>query len=304
MSGQLVGEVIAAAAELKSRGLSERGFHALIAIAEKCHAETRQASIPWSHIRDGLYGASLSTAKRAIADLKRAEALRVVKRGFDNHAGRIAAPIYEILELSDDDTQVSASPEPTGHPSEPFGRRGERVTQVTQSLGGERVKPGGRTGQIGERTGHPGDLLNGSTNGSTNGESARKREATEPLDVAAVPQPGNVLSQISSPAKGNGGHASRADLDDPNFGLGRRPPDHCSKNPIDGCPDPCHACGAGKRWDADYAAAKSAADKAAAERRRQNIANCELCDEFGWLITDPNHRDESARRCGHRQAVA
>lgn len=34
MSGQLVGEVIAASPTFQKRGLSERGFHALIAIAE------------------------------------------------------------------------------------------------------------------------------------------------------------------------------------------------------------------------------------------------------------------------------
>jgi hypothetical protein len=42
VSGQLVGEVIAASPTLQKRGVSERGFYALVAIAEKCHPHTRQ----------------------------------------------------------------------------------------------------------------------------------------------------------------------------------------------------------------------------------------------------------------------
>lgn len=145
MSGQLVGEVIAASGSLKARGLSERGFHALVAIAEKAHTESRQGSVRWEHIRAGLYGASLSTAKRAIADLRSANLVSVVKRGYDNQHGVVRAPIYEIAPLT------------------------ERVTQVSQSPGGERVKSRGRTGQIDDRTGHLGDLLDGSFDGPFDG---------------------------------------------------------------------------------------------------------------------------------------
>lgn len=161
MSGQLVGEVLAASDELRGRGLSSRGFYALIAIAEKASTHNRQASVPWKHIRAGLYGASASTAKRAISDLKDAGLVRVLRRGFDNQNGRVEAPIYEIQPI------------------------GEQVTQVTQSGGGRTGHLGDpiaadrtghledRTGHFGDRTGHPGDLLNGSTNGSTNGGRAR-----------------------------------------------------------------------------------------------------------------------------------
>ena len=65
MSGQLVGEVIVASETLRARGVSERGFQALIAIAEKANTNTRQASVRWDHIRAVQYGTSLSTAKRA-----------------------------------------------------------------------------------------------------------------------------------------------------------------------------------------------------------------------------------------------
>lgn len=166
MSGQLVGEVIAASAELRAKGLSMRGFVALMAIAERCRPETRQASVPWSHIKAGLFGASHSTAKRAVADLKTVGVLRVVKRGFDNHNGRVCAPIYEIQPLGERATQVTQST-----PS-------QQVTQVSQSPGGERVKSGGRTGQIDDRMGHSGDLLTVSTNGSLNGARASSGRCT------------------------------------------------------------------------------------------------------------------------------
>ncbi|WP_133060155.1 hypothetical protein, partial [Mycolicibacterium wolinskyi] len=162
MSGQLVGEVLAAADALRARGLSPRGFYALIAIAEKAETHSRRASVRWDHIRAALYGSqkdedgqlrpvSPSTAKRAVADLKSAGLIRVVKRGFDNQNGRVCAPIYEVRPLdskqTEQVTQVTQSVD------------SEQVTQVTQSTGTERVKSGGRTGQIDDRTGHLGDLL-------------------------------------------------------------------------------------------------------------------------------------------------
>lgn len=92
MSGQLVGEVIAASNTLRARGVSERGFQALIAIAEKANTKTRQASVRWDHIRDVQYGTSLSTAKRAVKELLDAGYVRKIQRGFNNQQGRSAAP--------------------------------------------------------------------------------------------------------------------------------------------------------------------------------------------------------------------
>ena len=109
MSGQLVGEVIAASPTFQKRGLSERGFHALIAIAEKCHTQTRQGSVRWDHIRDCLYGASRRTAQRAVHDLLTAGVLEIVKPGFGNQYGRTCAPIYQIAPLVDNDTWVAQS---------------------------------------------------------------------------------------------------------------------------------------------------------------------------------------------------
>jgi hypothetical protein len=145
MSGQLVGEVIDAATALKACGLSERGYHALVAIAEKSNARTRQGSVRWDHIRAGLYGASKRTAVRAVEDLKNAGVLRVVKPGFNNNHGRSCAPIYEIAPLTDCDTQV------------------------TQSPGTDCDKSGGRLRQNDDRLRHLGVVLDGSIDGSIDG---------------------------------------------------------------------------------------------------------------------------------------
>lgn len=141
MTGQLVGEVLAASQRLREQGLSERGFHALVAIAEKSSTVSRQGSVRWNHIRDGLYGASLSTAKRAVKDLKDAGLIRVIKRGFNNQNGRACAPIYEMTPLT------------------------ERVTQMNHSPSHRAGQTEERTGHIRERTGHPGDPLDGSIDG-------------------------------------------------------------------------------------------------------------------------------------------
>jgi hypothetical protein len=157
MSGQLVGEVIDAATALKAFGLSERGFHALVAIAEKSNARTRQGSVRWDHIRAGLYGASKRTAVRAVEDLKKAGVLRVVKSGFNNNHGRSCAPIYEIAPLTDCDTQV------------------------TQSPGTDCDKSGGRLRQNGDRLRHLGVVLDGSIDGSIDGGARASAErATTP----------------------------------------------------------------------------------------------------------------------------
>ena len=108
MSGQLVGEVIAAVEELKARGITERGFMALIAIAEKCHYETRQGSVRWAWIQAGLFGASKRTAERAVAELRAAAVIHVLAIGFGNRY-RARAPIYSIAPLLDTDTTVSSS---------------------------------------------------------------------------------------------------------------------------------------------------------------------------------------------------
>ncbi|MGV0993426.1 MAG: hypothetical protein ACOYB7_14360 [Mycobacterium sp.] len=97
MSGQLVGEVIDAAEDLVLLGLRRPGFMALIAIAEKCHGETRQGSVRWDHIRGGMFNVCLNTARAAVAELRRLELVAVIKPGHGNRHG-IFAPVYRINE--------------------------------------------------------------------------------------------------------------------------------------------------------------------------------------------------------------
>jgi hypothetical protein len=109
VSGQLVGEVIAAAAALRKQGLSPRGFQALIAIAEKAQTDTRQGSVRWDHIRGALYGASRRTAERAVQDLRDKKVIDLVEAGYKN-GHRSRAPKYEIRPMPDSASQVA---EPT-----------------------------------------------------------------------------------------------------------------------------------------------------------------------------------------------
>ena len=180
MSGQIVGEVIAASDRLRAAGLSERGFHALIAIAEKASAQSRQASVPLRHICAGLFGdldTKKRTAERAIQDLKAAGLIRVVRRGFNNGHGRAAAPIYEIQSLTDTDTDTDADTDTgDGNVEGDTVTSGGNVEGDTDTGDGNAsnvsAKPGGRSRQIEGRSRQSYDGLNGSTNGSTNREPA------------------------------------------------------------------------------------------------------------------------------------
>ncbi len=129
MSGQLVGEVIDASEALRARGVSERGFQALIAIAEKANTNTRHASVRWDHIRAAQYGRSLATAKRAIKELEDAGCIRKIRRGFNNQQGRSAAPIYELSALSVRPDTGRTPPTPNGSSTVIHSGVTEQLTQ-------------------------------------------------------------------------------------------------------------------------------------------------------------------------------
>lgn len=129
MSGQLVGEIIAASDSLRERGLSERAFQALIAIAEKSNTNTRQGSVRWDHIRAAQYGRSLATAKRAIKELEDSGYIRKIKRGFNNQQGRSAAPVYQLSTMPVRPDIAGTSPEPNGSSRVTQSVRTERITQ-------------------------------------------------------------------------------------------------------------------------------------------------------------------------------
>ncbi len=159
VSGQLVGEVLNAAVSLRARGLSERGFHALIAIADKASGD-RTASVRWDHIRAGLYGASKRTAQRAVDDLLTAGVIRIVKVGFRNQRTS-RAPVYEILPFVDDDSQASSS------------TTEDRDTQVSRSSRVDDDKPGSGSRQIESGSRHSGVVLDVSFDGSSDRATVR-----------------------------------------------------------------------------------------------------------------------------------
>lgn len=265
MSGQLVGEVLAASDELRSGGLSERGFHALIAIAEKCDARSRQGSVRWDHIRCGLYGASQSTAKRAVADLQAAGVIRLVKRGFNNQNGRSCAPIYEVGRLTERVTQMTHSPS------------SEQVTLVTQSPLSERVKPAERTAQIEGRSAHPDDLLDGSIDGSIDGGVRTRASKRQQQPLSALP---NWQCNTGPGAHGPFGPRCRLHVNHPD-------------------PPNCRGCRTARET---AAAAKLDAEVRRATEHVQTqtaIEQCSDCDEYGWLLGDDRRVVDPARRCAH-----
>jgi hypothetical protein len=97
MSGQLVGEVLDAAEAGRLVGLSRGDVLALVAIAEKCHAATRQGSVRMTRIQ-AVMNQSRTTAWRAVRTLKDRELIRVVKRGYESH-GTGHANVYEVAVL-------------------------------------------------------------------------------------------------------------------------------------------------------------------------------------------------------------
>lgn len=71
---------------------------ALLAIAEKCPADTRETRVRWDHIRDGMFGAGLNTAKAAVQVLIDCDAVVLVRPGYGNRHQSFA-PTYRLKPL-------------------------------------------------------------------------------------------------------------------------------------------------------------------------------------------------------------
>lgn len=103
MSGQLVGELMRARRDGHLHGLKINYLLAAITIADICRTDDRRGRVPWSVIQrgmsdDGMTPASLRTAERAVAELKKRGVVRVVQRGHKTH-GSVRAPVYEMAVL-------------------------------------------------------------------------------------------------------------------------------------------------------------------------------------------------------------
>jgi hypothetical protein len=274
VSGQLVGEVIAASEELRKRGLSRRGYEALIGIAEKSHAVTRQGSVRRSWIRDAIYGAvSLRAADRAIRELKQLELIAVIQRGYKTPHGKAVAPIYEVSELStligvENTPQLSTPTGVENTPAGAFDTFGEAFDTFGQAF--DTYPP--------PTCGDP--TIDVSIDGSIDGGRARERTA----QPASRPR----LSQRPPPANNPDDeprcqrHSDRARY--PN-------------------PPACRDCRDVRLQHEQDTAMKTeqeqAAQAAAAQARRDAIANCTLCDDHGWLLGPDGAVADRAIRCSH-----
>jgi hypothetical protein len=233
MSGQLVGEVIAASAELRKRGLSRRGYEALIGIAEKSHAVTRQGSVRRSWIRDAIYGAvSLRAADRAIRELKRLELIEVIKRGYKPPKGKAVAPIYEIAELSTPisvDSIAELSTPISVDSSEAFDTSGEAFDTFEKAF---------------DTYPHPtcGDpTIDVSIDGSIDGGGARVSD--EPPNLRVVPDPRNDPPP-PNPNQQPPATATNTGLSPPEQKRPEDEPDspYCPRHRPEGTDQPCFAC--------------------------------------------------------------
>jgi hypothetical protein len=166
MSGQLVGEVIAASPQLRAGGLSRNGFLALIAIAEKCHHQTRQGTVRRSWIQAAIYsGNSTRTAERAVRELRDAKLIDVLKRGYKAPNQKALSTMYELLELPPPIVADANGEAPATHEWRELAaaKSGEAAAKSDQAAA---TQSGG---------------LDGSTDGSTDG-GAREAERTDQPD--------------------------------------------------------------------------------------------------------------------------
>lgn len=279
MSGRLVGEVIAAAPQLRAGGLSKNGFLALLAIAEKCHHVTNEGSVRWGHICDGLYGGSRSTAERAVKELKDSGYVRVVKPGWANKHGDYKAPVYElrITRITSLVTESKGEDHVTGDGIQGEDSVKSKLDSVKSEL--DSVKPPPLI------SGAP--TLDGPIDGPIDG-GARERE---PLDAEPAPDAGGVPPPKSEQSANGIGSADRSTA------ATSPPSPYCVDHP-QGTPKSCNACGGARRareaWDQEQAAHIDA-ERAAI---RAEISACPDCDQNG--LTEPE--EGPTRRCTqHRQ---
>ena len=183
MSGQLVGEVLDAAEAGLLDGLSPPAFHALLAIAERCHQTTRQGWVPRSRIQAAIWGHnSPRTASRAVCELRDAGLIVVVKRGYQAPGSQPMASVYELTKLTPPKVARASA-------------------QADAKIG---EKPGRKPGQAHAKTGQAHATQGGATNGIYNGNTQRENPPYPPEPETVSPQ---------SVAKGWGKQPTPAELD-------------------------------------------------------------------------------------------
>lgn len=264
MSGRIVGEVKAAAGTLRGMGLSRPAYWALVMIAEEAR-EDRRGRISQEELADAMW-VSVSTVKRAVAELVETGLVEVVERGFRRGNGQALSTLYRVAALPA--LIGPARPAPCG--------------TVPSTVHGELLTP--------SSTGH-GELL-------TLVSTAQNEVSTAHLDellpvVIPVREGGGYVS--GEP------HLAREDREDPTTGdhwHGDAPPARCPRHagdPRPFIPTPCAPCASQRAAHARWQGA-AAEREAAHERARLAVIDaCSHCDPYG-LRELPDGR---VARCDH-----
>jgi hypothetical protein len=226
MSGQLVGEVLAARADYLA-DLTPAQTLALVAIANRCAPATRQCWIANAEIQT-VIGQSQRTTERTLGLMRERGVIRMVKRGYKTH-GVTRAPVYELALLPP--PKMAGADD--GAPATQVGE-----SNTTCSRQNSNLLPPKR--QLAPAT--LGGGLNVLTNVLTNeGEGGAFPDLRL---VPAVPDHGNALSPLNDLPDNN--------HDDP------EPPEFCAAHMPHGTSTSCRVCKVARinheRWDGRQAA--------------------------------------------------
>jgi hypothetical protein len=175
MSGQLVGEVLDAAEAGQLDGLSPAAFHALLAIAERCHHITRQGWVPRSRIQAAIWGHnSPRTASRAVCELRDAGFIIIIKRGHQAPGSQPMASVYELTKLT---------------PPKVARASAQADAKIGEKPGRKPGQAHAKTGQAHAKTGQAHATQGGALNGITNVTTQREYPPNPPEHETVSPQP-------------------------------------------------------------------------------------------------------------------
>ncbi|MDA4110179.1 hypothetical protein [Mycolicibacterium holsaticum] len=294
MSGQLVGEVLDARTGHLA-DLTQAQTLALVAIAEKCHTDSRQGSVRLAHVQAAI-GKSPRTAVRTLEQLKDRGLIRVVKRGYKSH-GVARANIYELLALTpprvaqpsdnacatQDGVSTADVVAPTPDVVAPFS------DVVTPPLGG---------------------TLDGSIDGSLDGSACAREESPTP-----EPQPS--IDDLPEEQSAVNDTASAAAIAVPPHiaalpvALIHWPQNYPEPEPAERCPahadwdterdgpvPKCGSCGDRRKAREAWEGERSKWFTRRGDARRAWNTECDDCDDEGW-INDPWDELPAPLRCPH-----
>lgn len=262
---------------LRAAGVTQRGFLALLTIAEGCR-DNRVGRVPRTRLASVL-GASERTASRAVADLVAVGVVELVAKGNRGVGGGVSNT-YRIASFDPDHVRDSVDDEDSGAvdnsndgtpecPVDPVDNSVDDGNDGTPECPVDSVDNpvDGSSGHVSERvsTGHIG-----------------------PIDgtpwVSRVPYPVKDSSRGYVSTEGY-------DADAPAVPPSKRCTIHHDATDV----PPCGACADARRAWESWNAAHLARLAAAAGVRRSAVRDCGRCDSEGWLDLG-----ESVARCDHR----